>query len=168
MIVGTSPKRPMELPFGFRDWEFVDAGMPRMHQPITIEFPILIPISSKPIAGVIVILVGKTNSNPIIQKGPYLLDQPVVPFSSPLPRQQRYNLLTPIGELGSISPARVHGICKGDLFRISTVPTVLSQPNLLDSGLKSKGRKWWARGHDNLLSYCDSQSVSKEGSPVSR
>ena len=130
----------MELSLVLSYPKFIDACVSRMHQPFRVEFPVFIAIGPKPITRVIVILVGKPDGNPVVQKGPDFLDESVVQFSSPLPREQRDDLLTPVGELGSISPARVHGVCKRDFFRISAVPTVFGQSNLLDSGFQSKGR----------------------------
>ena len=130
----------------------VDACVSRMHQPFRVEFPVLIAIGPKPIARVIVILVGKPDGNPVVQKCPEFLDKPVVQLSDPLPREQRDDLLTPVGELGSISPARIYCVRKGDFLRVSAVPAVFCQPNLLGGGFPSKGRQWGTRGHENILS----------------
>ena len=119
MFIGASSEGPMELSLILNDREFIDACVSRMHQPFRVEFPVFIAVGPKPIARVIVILVGKPDGNPVVQKCPDFFDEPVVEFSGPLPREQRDDLLTPVGELGSISPARVHGICKGCLLYTS-------------------------------------------------
>ena len=129
----------MELSLILSDPEFIDACVSRMHQPFRVEFPVFIAVGPKPIARVIAILVGKPHRNPVVQKGPYLLDESVVEFSGPLPLEQRDDLLTPVGELRSISPARIHGVRKGDFFRVPAIPAVFCQSNLLDSGFQSKG-----------------------------
>ena len=97
----------MELSLILNDREFIDACVSRMHQPFRVEFPVFIAVGAKPITRVIVILVGKPDGNPVVQKCPDFFDEPVVEFSGPLPREQRDDLLTPVGELGSISPARI-------------------------------------------------------------
>jgi len=130
----------MELSLILIDPEFIDACVSRMHQPFRVEFPVFIAIGPKPIARVIVILVGKPDGNPVVQKCPEFLDKSVVQLSGPLPREQRDDLLTPVGELGSISPARIHGVCKGNFSRVSAVPAVFCQSNFLDCGFQSKGR----------------------------
>jgi hypothetical protein len=114
----------MELPFNLGDPEFIDACVPRMHQPLRVEFPIFVAVGPEPIARVLVILVGKPDGNPVVQKRPDFFDQSVFQFSGPFPRKQRNDFLTPVRELGSISPPRIYGVCKGDLFRVSAVPAV--------------------------------------------
>ena len=115
----------MELPFNLGDPEFIDACVPRMHQPFEVELPIFVAVGPEPIARAIVILVRKPDGNPVVQKCPDFFDESVVEFSGPLPCKQCDNLLTPIGELGSISPARIYGVRKGDLFWVSAVPARL-------------------------------------------
>jgi len=140
MIIGASSESPVELSLILSDPEFIDACVSRVHQPFRVEFPILIAVGPKPIARIIVILVGKPDGNPVVQKCPDFLDKSVVQLPDPLPREQRDDLLTPIGELGSISPARIYCVRKRDLFRVSAVPAVFCQSSLLDSGFQSKGR----------------------------
>jgi len=130
----------MELSLVLSDPKFIDACVSRMHQPFRVEFPVFIAIGPKPIAGVIVILIRKPDGNPVVQKCPEFLDKSVVQLSDPLPREQRDDLLTPVGELGSISPVRINGVCKGDFCRVSAVPAVFCQSNFLDRGFQSKGR----------------------------
>lgn len=131
MSIGASPEGPVELSLIFSDPEFVDACVSRMHQPFRVEFPVFIAIGSKPIARVIVILVGKPDGNPVVQKCPDFLDKSVVQLSGPLPREQRDDLLTPVGELGSISPARINGVCRGDFCRVSAEGTLLAESNTI-------------------------------------
>jgi hypothetical protein len=152
MFIWASPEGPMKLSLILSDREFIDACVSRMHQPFSVEFPVFIAVSPKPIARVIVILVGKPDGNPVVQKGPYFLDKSVVQLTGPLPREQRDDLLTPVGELGSISPTRIYRVRKRDPFRVSAVPPVFGQSDLLDSGFQGKGWERRARGHDNTPS----------------
>ena len=140
MLIRASSERPVELPFGLGDWEFIDACVSRMHQPFRVELPIFVAVGPKPIARVIVILVGKPDGNPVVQKCPDFLNESVVEFSGPLSCEQCDDLLTPVGELCSISPARNQCVCKGDFFRVTAVPAVFCQSNLLNSVFQSKGR----------------------------
>ena len=94
----------MELSLILIDPEFIDACVPRMHQPFRVEFPIFIAVRTKPVTRVNAILVCKPDGNPIVQKRPSFFDEPVVQFSGPFPRKQRDDLLTSIRELGPISP----------------------------------------------------------------
>ena len=60
----------MILTLRFGDREVIDAGQTQAHQTAFIEFPILIPIRTKPISGVIVPFVGKAHRDPVVSEGP--------------------------------------------------------------------------------------------------
>ena len=121
MFIGASSKGPVELSLILSDPEFIDACVSRMHQPFRVEFPVFIAVGPKPIARVIVILVGKPDGNPVVQKCPDFFNESVVDFSGPFPCKQCHDLLTPVGELCSISPARIYCVRKGDFLRVSAV-----------------------------------------------
>ena len=60
----------MKLAVRFGDGMFVDARDAPAHQPIRVELPILIAISAKPVAAIIVVFVSKTNGDAIAREDP--------------------------------------------------------------------------------------------------
>ena len=74
MVVRATPERPMILTLGFGDRKIIDAGVTDAHQTAFIEFPILIPVRTKPIAGVVVPFVSKADGDPVVRKGPEFFD----------------------------------------------------------------------------------------------
>jgi hypothetical protein len=66
MIVGAFSQGPMEFAVSCRDREFVDARMSRIHQPLIVEFPILVPVSAEAVPGIIVVFVCESNGNPAL------------------------------------------------------------------------------------------------------
>ena len=78
MIVGTATKRPVVAALALRDREIVDAGNPQPHQAVLVELPILVALAAKPIAAVIVPLVGETNCDAVLSESPDFLNEPVV------------------------------------------------------------------------------------------
>lgn len=69
MIVGSWALRPMKFAFGFGNRQIVNAGMTLFHQAIFVEFPILIAVGAKPVAGRIVPFIGKAHGNTRFVKG---------------------------------------------------------------------------------------------------
>ena len=49
----------------------VDAGYAQAHQPIFVEFPVLVAIAAKPAPAVIVPLAGEVRGNAIVAEGPF-------------------------------------------------------------------------------------------------
>ena len=91
VIVGTATKRPVVAALALRDREIVDAGNPQPHQAVLVELPILVALAAKPIAAVVVPLIGETNRDTILAEGPDFLNQPVVEFTLPFPGQERFD-----------------------------------------------------------------------------
>ena len=84
--------------------EIVDAREALLHEPVRIEFPVLITVGAKPLAGGVVLFVGEPDGNVIVRESPDLLDQPVVQFTRPLGGQECDDLTTPFGKLCAITP----------------------------------------------------------------
>ena len=82
MVVGTAAQGPSEFAIAFGYREIIDAGDPTAHQAVFVEFPILIAVSAKPIAAVVVILVGEANGDTIPAKGPSKTWQTAITKSS--------------------------------------------------------------------------------------
>jgi hypothetical protein len=66
---GTGPI-PVISAIRFPDRKIVDAGEPALHQTVLAEFPILVAVGTKPVAGIIVPFVGKANGNAIAGERP--------------------------------------------------------------------------------------------------
>src|SRR3954471_24832361 len=84
VIVGTAPQRPVIFAFALPDRQVIDAGNAQPHQPMLIEFPVLVAIAAKPIAAVVVPFVSEANRDPVIAERPNLLDEAVVKLAIPL------------------------------------------------------------------------------------
>ena len=46
-----------------------------------VELPVLIAVSAKPVAAIVMVFVGKPNGDAVAHEGPQFLDQPVVEFA---------------------------------------------------------------------------------------
>lgn len=140
MVIGSATKRPVELPLRFFDGHVIDTCIATPHEPIGLEFPVLVSIRAEPISRVIVPLIGVTNCDPIAFMQPQLFDESVVKLLVPLPLKKRLSLSSAIGEFRSIAPLRIRCICQRDLGRIARVPAVLRQTDFLFGSLE---REWW-------------------------
>jgi len=83
MVVGTSSQRPVIEAFRFADPQIVDGCVTMMHNSFGIELPVFIPVGAIPLARIILTLIGKSRSDPIITEGPELLDESVLRFAFP-------------------------------------------------------------------------------------
>src|SRR6266550_6243238 len=102
-------------------------------------------------------LVCKTHGNAIVIKCPQLLNQPIASFLSPLSSKKGDNLSSSVHKLRSISPSRVECVGERYFLRITGIPTVFSQANLLNRGL---AREWWhgwagRHGFSLYAAFCD-------------
>src|SRR5690348_2909942 len=107
MLVRAATQGPAELAKLFSDREIVDAGDPPPHEALWAELPILVPIGTKPIAGIVMPLVGESHGDPILAKGPHFLDQPIVQLPGPLSFEKCHDRRPAREELGAISPDAV-------------------------------------------------------------
>ena len=82
----------MELAFRFLDSNIIDACLTTSHQSVVVEFPKFISISPEPLTKSIVILILKTNRDPIICETPQRLGKSIVEFSLPLAIEEIANL----------------------------------------------------------------------------
>jgi hypothetical protein len=64
----------MKFAFDFPDREVVHAGEPPPHETVVVEFPVLVPISAKPVERIIVPFISEADGNPVTLKGPQLFD----------------------------------------------------------------------------------------------
>jgi hypothetical protein len=70
VIIGTAAKRPVTPALAFLNRKIVDAGNAQAHQAVLIELPILVAVAAKPIATVVVPLVGETNRDAVFAESP--------------------------------------------------------------------------------------------------
>src|SRR6266550_5438760 len=140
MRIRTAPKWPMIFSLRFLDREIVDAGMAKPHQAMVTKLPILIAIRAEPIPGIIVPFVGEAHGNAIPGVSPEFFDKPVVQFFRPLALQKLDDLLPSVRKLGAVSPTRVDCVSQGHLFRITRIPSIFRQANLLNGSLASERR----------------------------
>src|SRR6516164_7476705 len=110
MIVGTAAERPMILALALLDWQVVDAGDAQTHQPVLVEFPVLVAVAAKPVAAVVVPFIGKAHGNAVLAKGPDFLDQAVVELAAPLAGQKGLDRRAPVQKLRAVAPVAVSGI----------------------------------------------------------
>ena len=86
----------MVAPLGFADRRIIDACDSHTHQPVLIEFPVLITVASIPLPRSVVPLVGEAHGNAILTPGPNFFDKPVVKFTRPLAHQERLDGISPL------------------------------------------------------------------------
>src|SRR5215475_10283938 len=107
MIVRTAPERPMIFAFAFLDRQVVDAGDAKAHQPLIVELPIFIAIAAKPVAAVVMPFIGEAHGDTVPAESPDFLDQPVIKLARPFARQEGFDGVAPMDELGAVPPAAV-------------------------------------------------------------
>ena len=84
---------------------------------------------------VVVPLVREANGDAIAAHRPELLDQTVVQLPGPLAPQELHDGLTAGNELGAIAPYAVDRVGERHAFRVTAVPGVFREPDLLDCGI---------------------------------
>ena len=112
-----------------------------MHQPVFVEVPVFVPVRAKPIAGVVMPLVGKPHRNSAAVKCPQLLDETIVEFLPPLASEEFDDCRPPLGKLSAIAPPAINGVGQSYLPRITRVPAIFREANLLNSGLSGEWRQ---------------------------
>ena len=113
---------------------FIDTRQAPLHQAVLIEFPVLVAIGAKPLAAVVVILVGKTDGDAIAGEGPQFLGQAVIEFPRPFAGEERFDGLATIDEFRAVAPLAVRRIRQCDLGRVTAIPSVLGHAHFLDRG----------------------------------
>src|SRR5579859_3389481 len=141
MVVGAAPERPVELAVGLGDRMLVDAGMTMAHQPVMVEFPVLVAIGAEPLAAVVVKFIGEAHRDAIAAERPDLLDEPIVELARPFAGEQRLDRLAPLNELGAVPPKAIDAVGQCHLGRIAAVPSILREAHLLDRAFAGEGRQ---------------------------
>src|ERR1700730_7464257 len=115
--------------------------MPMMHQSVFVVIPVFVPVRAKPIARVVMPLVGKPNRDPAPVKCPQLLNQTVVDFLPPLASEEFDNCRAPLSKLSAIAPPAIDGVGQSHLLRITRSPAILCQANFLSGRFAGKWRQ---------------------------
>src|SRR5439155_14195280 len=104
------------------------------------ELPVFVSVGAEPVTAVVVPLVREANGDAIAVHRPELLDQTVVQLPGPLAPQELHDGLTAVNELGPIPPYAVDRVCERHAFRVTAVPGVFREPDLLDCGIAVERR----------------------------
>ena len=83
MAVWSTTKGPMILTLVLFDGKIINARNSEAGKSVLIVLPIFISVGTKPIAAVVMTLIGEANSNPIFAKGPELLNEAIVQLARP-------------------------------------------------------------------------------------
>jgi hypothetical protein len=142
MRIRPASQRPMKFPLRFRDRQIIDASVPHPHQSILRKFPILIAKRPPPLSRRIARFICKPHRNSIPLERPQFLDQPVLQFLGPLPRQESDDLLPPIDKFRPVPPPRIDGICQTHFLRRPRIPSIFRAPHFQNRRLVRKRRKW--------------------------
>src|SRR5690348_13330927 len=159
MIVGPAAQRPVVFALALPDRQVVDAGDAQAHQPLGVEFPVLVAVAAEPVAAVVVPFIGEADGDAVLAEGPDFLDQPVVELTRPFALQECLDGGAALDELRAIAPAAVDRIGECDTHRIPRIPGILGAARLLRGGLGGEGRKWWAT-HRRFLSLASGRSAA--------
>src|SRR5690349_4673961 len=142
MVVGTSPERPVVHTLVGLDRQVIDAGDTCAHQPVFVEFPVLVAVAAEPVTAIIVPFVGETHRDTVVTKGPHLLDQAVVELLAPLaPKKGLYGIAA-LEEFGAVAPLTVDAIGECHLRGVARVPSIFGHAGLLRRRLGREGWQW--------------------------
>jgi hypothetical protein len=70
------------------DRQIIDAGVAGTHQTICFEIPVLVAVSTEPVARVVVVLISETNGNAAAGESPEFLYQAIIQLAVPLAGQE--------------------------------------------------------------------------------
>src|SRR5664279_2209890 len=138
MGIRTTAKRPTELSFALVDRSVVDTGDTSAHQSVLVELPVFVAVTAKPLAGVVVPLVGEAHCNAVLTKGPELLDEAIIQLTVPLLREKGLDGISSAHELGAASPATIQRTALGHRIGVSRIPCIFGQPRPLRGGFARK------------------------------
>src|SRR5437764_13632101 len=105
MAVRAPPDRPVVQAIALADRKVVDAGNAASHQAALVKLPILVAERPKPVAAVVMPLIGQTYRDAVLAEAPQLFDQAVVQFAIPFTCQKGRDLFAAANELGTVPPS---------------------------------------------------------------
>src|SRR6266446_495739 len=146
MAVRAPPDRPVVQAVALADRKVVDAGNAASHQAALVKLPILVTERPKPVAAVIMPLIGETYRDAVLAEAPQLFDQAVVQFAIPFTCQKGRDLFAAANELGTVPPLAFQCVGKRHTLGIAAIPRILGYTNLLRGGFDGReGRKGGGR-----------------------
>jgi len=95
---------PTKSSIGFLDWQVVDAGEAEFHVAKFIEFPILVAVGAKPLAGVVVIFILETHGDAIAVECPRGFLEAIIQFLVPLAAEKFNDLCAAMNEFRAVAP----------------------------------------------------------------
>src|SRR5215510_5023710 len=114
--------------------------MTHYHQTVFIELPIFIAVGSKPVSRIVMTFISETNGDPIVLKDPQFLDQTVFEFPRPFAPEESDNLLPADDEFGPVAPPALFAVGQSHFFRVTGIPGILRQTDLLNGGIVGEWR----------------------------
>ena len=132
----------------FPDGDIIDTGVPFFHQPVVIEFPVLIAISAVPLARRIMKFIFEADSNAVAGEGPEFLFKFIVQFVLPFAGEELNDFFSAVEEFGAVAPLGVGGVGERYFFGVTGIPGVFCQLNFLSGGFGCERRKWGPLFHD--------------------
>ena len=132
---------PAKLPLGFGDGKIVDTREPALHETIGGEFPVLVPVSAKPLPSCIMKFIFEPHGDAVAAKAPKFFAQAIVEFARPFAPEQFDDGRTPIAELGAVAPFRVLRIGQRNALGVATVPAVLGELDFEERRFLGEWRK---------------------------
>src|SRR5262245_3432461 len=146
MVVRTSPERPVVHAIVGLDRQVVDAGDPPTHQPVLVEFPILVAVNTKHMTHILVQFVGKAHCDPVVMKGPHLLDQAIIELFVPFACQESFDGVATLQKFRTIAPLTVNAVGERHFGGIARIPRIFGQAYLLRRCLGCERWQRWP-GH---------------------
>src|SRR5215467_927732 len=144
VIIGTPPEWPVIFAIRFQNRTIIDGRMPNCHEPVVIEFPVLIAVRAIPVTRIIVPFISEAYRDAVSRKGPEFLDESIVQFLCPLAREKGDDFVSTADELRPIPPPRVDRVGQSNFFRITSIPAVFGDAHLLNRTLARERRQRWA------------------------
>src|SRR5690242_1136516 len=104
MVVGAAAERPVILPVTLPNRQVVDARDAPPHEAMLIELPVFVAVGTKPVAGIVMPLVGEAHGDAVAVESPQFLDQAIVQLLVPFAGQELHDGLAPGQKLRTIAP----------------------------------------------------------------
>ncbi len=125
MAVRAPPDRPVVQAIALADRKVVDAGNAASHQAALIKLPILVTERPKPVAAVVVPLIGETYRDAVLAEAPQLFAQAVIQFAIPFTCQKGRDLFAAANELSTVPPLGFQCVGKRYALGIAAILRIL-------------------------------------------
>src|SRR5437870_13857285 len=129
MAVRAPPDRPVVQAIALADRKVVDAGNAASHQAALVKLPILVTERPKPVAAVVMPLIGETYRDAVLAEAPQLFDQAVIQLAIPFTCQKGRNLFPVANELGTAPTLALQCVVKRYALGIADTPRILGCTN---------------------------------------